>query len=142
MAIYQAPRRRWRLVLGSGVVGILVGIGLGLVVAGGPTDARTTLRELDGKLEAAAAPLDVLAIHGEQETGSARDARVITDALTRTARRFDEVRATVRMINGPAVSRFDDQVAELRRLARSKAGTRRVAAAAEKLADLLRNIVR
>jgi hypothetical protein len=99
MAIYQAPRKRWRAALVAGAVGALIGLGIGLAVGGGDPDPLDALRKLDATLEEAAAPLEVLVIHGQEDTGSSTDARVVTDAVSRTTLRFDEVRDTVQAFN-------------------------------------------
>ena len=142
MAIYQAPKKRWRLTLASGVVGAIAGLLIGLALGRGGTDQLTALRDLDTMLEDAASPLDVLAIHGEEDTGSSADARVVTDAVARTTQRFDQVRDVVVRINAQAVSDFDGHVARLRKLARDGADPDEIAEEAEDLADLLRDIVR
>ncbi len=142
MAIYQAPRKRWRLTLFSALIGALVGLGIGLIASGGDADPTDVLKQLDAELEEAAAPLDVLVIHGEADTGSSTDARVVTDALARTTQRFDEVRAAVRIFNSGAVEDFDRHVARLEELVRDEAGAAEIAEGAEALAALLRGIVR
>lgn len=141
MAIYQAPRKRWRLTLVAGIVGVLIGLIAGLVGGGGDSDPLAALRELDMKLEEAASPLDVLVIHGEADTGSAGDPRVVIDAVARTSQRFDEVRDSVVRINREAVVAFDGHVARLRKLAREDGDADAIADEAEELADLLRGIV-
>jgi hypothetical protein len=142
MAIYQAPRKRWRLAVITGVLGALAGLGIGLALGGGSDDPLAAMRQLDMQLEEAAAPLDVLVIHGQEDTGSSDDARVVTDALARTVQRFDEVRPVVRTIDAGAVEDFDDYVDRLRELAQERANPDEIAAEADGLADLLRGIVR
>ena len=142
MAIYQAPRKRWRLGVGAGVIGVLIGLVAGLVVGGGSNDPLASLRDLDTKLEDAASPLDVLVIHGEADTGSAGNPRVVTDAVARTKQRFDEVRDAVSAINADAVEEFDEHVAALEELAREDGDSDDIADEAEELAELLRGIIR
>jgi hypothetical protein len=141
MAIYQAPKRRWRLAVASGVIGLLVGLLIGVVTGGGDDDPLAALRRLDAQLDEAAAPLDVLSIHGRSGTGST-DERVVDDAVRRTQQRFDDVRPAVRAIDPDVAKEFDDRVAELRRLAREHADPDDIARAAEELADLLRSVIR
>ena len=142
MAIYQAPRKRWRLGLVCAVIGALAGVALGFALGGENDDPRAAMRMLDAKLEDAAAPLDVLVIHGRADTGSSTDTRVVIDAVARTTERFDEVRDIVRTINPDAVEDFDDHTAKLRELARERGDAEEIADEADELADLLRDIVR
>jgi hypothetical protein len=142
MAIYQAPRKRWRLAVACAVIGALVGLGVGIAGGGGSDDPLAAIRQLDTQLEEAAAPLDVLVIHGQADTGSSGDARIVTDALARTEQRFGQVRDLVATINADAVEAFDDHVDALRKLAADGANADEIASAADELADLLRGIVR
>lgn len=141
MAIYQAPRKRWRLALGAGVIGVLVGLGLSLVFAG-DDDPLSALRDLDAALEEAASPLEVLAIHGQEGTESANDPRVVTDAVARTEQRFEDLREVVRAFDDDAVDDVDGYITTLRELARERADGDDIAEEARELADLLRGIVR
>jgi hypothetical protein len=141
MAIYQAPRKRWRLAVVSGVIGVLAGLMVGFAFSGSGPDPLAAIRELDRQLEEAAAPLDVLVIHSEAETSSAADARVVTDALARTQQRFAEVRDVVEAIDPDAIEDFERHTEELRELAQDGADADAIAAEAEELAQLLRGIV-
>jgi hypothetical protein len=141
MAIYQAPRKRWRLALALAVVGAVAGLLIGLALGGGGNDdPLASLRILDTKLEEAAAPLDVLALHGQAGTG-ATDERIVTDALARTTARFDEVRAAVRAIDPEAEAEFDEYVDAISTLADDDADPEEIADEADELADLLRDLI-
>jgi hypothetical protein len=142
VAIYQAPRKRWRIALAAGLAGVVAGLGLGLAIGGGDADPIDVLRTLDAQLEDAAAPLDVLAIHGEVDAPSSKDARVATDALRLVRRRFEPVRPAVRMIDRDAEREVDEHLATLQQLVRERADPTDVARQADALADLLRGIVR
>ena len=143
MAIYQAPRKRWRLAVITGAIGAVVGLLVGLTLSGGGgDDPMKAIRALDASLDEAAAPLDVLVIHGEADTGSADNARVVLDAVTRTESRFDVVRDGVRAIDPTAIDEFERRVAKLRDLADERADADEIAEEASSLAAFLRDLVR
>jgi hypothetical protein len=141
MAIYQAPRKRWRIALLFSVLGLLGGLVIGLVIAGGDPDPVDSVRTLDRQLDETAASLDVLVIHGEVETTSADDPRVASDALRRVKQRFAELRPAVQALDPDDVEDVDEQIASLEELIRDRADADEIADSARELADLLRSII-
>jgi uncharacterized NAD-dependent epimerase/dehydratase family protein len=141
MAIYQAPRKRWRTAVATGVVGAVIGFGIGFVVHHGSTDTVTTLRKLDQRLDEAAAPLDVLVIHGDVNTSSAKDPRVARDALRRARAAFDGLRPDVHVLDPSAERRVNDGLDRLQQLIDGHASTAKIAAQARVVASAMRAIL-
>ena len=140
MAIYQAPRRRWRLALATGIVGGLIGLGAGVALRSEP-DPTETIRTLDGRLSDAAAALDVLVIHREADTRSTADPQVAEDAVRRTRARVDALRPEIAVLDPDALRDVDRHLSRLDELVSDGADPAEIAEEAEELAELLRGIV-
>jgi len=141
MAIYQAPRKRWRTAVATGIVGGLIGFGIGMVVDNRSTDTATVLRTIDRQLDRAAAPLDVLVIHRDVHTTSANDPRVARDALRRARDAFDALRPSVHALDPAAERRVDDGLDRLQELVDAHATTAKIAEQARLVASTMRSIV-
>jgi hypothetical protein len=140
MAIYQAPRRRWRLALVTGIVGGLIGLGAGVALRPEP-DPVQSIRTLDGELSDAASALDVLVIHREADTRSTADPQVAEDAVRRTRARIDRLRSEIRTLDPEALRGVDRHLSRLDELVDGGADPEEVAEEAEELAQLLREII-
>ena len=140
MAIYQAPRRRWRFALAMAIVGGLIGLLAGVALRPDP-DPIDTLRTLDAQLSEAAAALDVLVIHREADTGSTSDPRVAEDAVRRTRARIDEIRDEIAVVDPDALRAVDSHLSRLDELVGGRDDPEAIADEAEELADLLRGII-
>lgn len=140
MAIYQAPRRRWRLALVTGIVGGLVGLGIGLALRSAPEPIET-IRTLNRQLSDAAAGLDVLVIHDEADTRSTADPQVARDAIRRVRARVDSLRPQIRALDPDALTDVDRHLSRLGELATGGSDPDEIAEEAEELAEILRGIV-
>ena len=140
MAIYQAPRRRWRLALVMAIVGGLIGLLVGVALRPDP-DPIDTIRTLDAQVSEAAAALDVLVIHREADTGSTSDPRVAEDAVRRTRARIDEIRDEIAALDPDALRDVDRHLSRLDELVSDRDDPEAIADEAEELADLLRGII-
>lgn len=77
MAIYKPPKARWPLAVFVGVIGLLLGIGLGFLLASEDPDPAEGVRLVQQELTAAAAGLEVAGI---EYTEAVDDGEVLTDA--------------------------------------------------------------
>lgn len=140
MAIYQAPRRRWRLALATGIVGALFGLGVGVAIRSDP-DPVQTIQELDRRLSDAASALDVLVIHREADTRSTTDPQVAKDAIRRVRVRVEALRSEMRAVDPDGWRDVDRRLARLDELVREDADPGEIADEAEQLADQLRGFI-
>jgi hypothetical protein len=140
MAIYQAPRRRWRLALVTGLVGALIGLGAGVALRTQPEPVQS-IRTLDRELSDAASALDVLVIHREADTRSTADPQVAEDAVRRTRARVDRLRTEIRALDPDALRKVDRHLSRLDELVEGRADPEDIAGEAEELAQLLREII-
>lgn len=104
MAIYKPPKARWPLAVFSGVLGLLIGLGIGFVLGGEEPDADEGVRLVQQELIAAAAALEVAGIEYAE---SVDDGRVVTeaeyngalDALESSRERFETVKDALALLS-------------------------------------------
>ena len=77
MAIYKPPKARWPLAVFVGVIGFLLGIGLGFLLASEDPDPAEGVRLVRQELTAAAAGLEVAGI---EYTEAVDDGEILSDA--------------------------------------------------------------
>jgi hypothetical protein len=139
MAIYQAPRRRWRIALAFSLLGLIAGLIAGIAIGkSGRPSPQTVIAELDRELEGIAGVVGVVEVEYPQagdEVGGARG------ALERAERRYVEVRTALRAIDRDGAGRID---AAFERLGSMISGREKAAAVvreARALGRLLRSAV-
>ena len=120
MAIYKPPPSRWRLALATGVIGLLVGLGIGAFFLGqsdpDPTEAIQSIRT---ELTGVAGVLEVLEV---EYTEAFRDGDVVNEseyggavaALDRARTRFAEIRPTLLALDREKVQEIDGRFDDLR----------------------------
>jgi hypothetical protein len=143
MAIYKPPPSRWRFALATGVIGLLIGLGIGAFFLGqADPDPTESIREIKTELVGVAGVLEVLEVEYRE---SVRDGEVeneteyqgAKDALARARTRFEEVSETLRAIDEDKVDEIDSQFDELGELIEERADADDVSSAIRRLTEAL-----
>lgn len=143
MAIYRPPKARWPLALTTGVLGLVVGLITGWVVATTEPDPREAGREIKGALVAAAGSLEVASIEYEE---SVADGEVLKEAeyegalsaLDNSRARYDSVRPVLASLFPSQVEPVDALYGEAERLMRSRSDVAEVRSVLQELEAVLK----
>jgi hypothetical protein len=143
VAIYQAPRRRWRVALAAGLAGLIVGIGTGLVVAHhGQSTTAQVITTFDADLEDVAGVLGVLEVEYHDATqANASEMKGVTDALASARRRYAALRPAVRALDAATDRRIEDGFLRLGSLIEGHRPAQQVGAEVRSLARMLHDVV-
>jgi hypothetical protein len=142
MAIYRPPKPRWPLAVGTLVVGLLIGLGLGFALGGEDFDAADAATEIRGTLSAAAGSLEVASIEYSEaveggEVVAEAEYRGAVDAVESSRSQYEEVEPAVEGIAPGVATEISDSYDEVERLMSDVADEEEVAAALAELEELL-----
>ena len=142
MAIYQAPRRRWRLAIATAVLGALVGFGIGAVVMHHDPSPKVAIAQLDHDLDDIAALVGVVEVeYADARSGTASELRGARDALARARERYRPLSEAVAALAPSAARAISSRFAELDRLMAARRSAAFVGGRARSLAVKLRAVV-
>jgi len=142
MAIYRPPKPRWRVAVGAGLAGLLVGAVAGFAAGDKEPDPLEGARALQVDLTRAAGPLEVVAIEYEEavpagEVVAEAEYQGGLAALRSSRGRFEEVREALSVFDPARTDEIAAGYDELQRLMESHADPEDVRALTEELRDLL-----
>jgi hypothetical protein len=126
MAIYRAPRPRWRATLIGVVVALVVGIGIGFLLGGSEPDPEVAVQEMASELNRTSGTLEVVSIEYSE---AVEDGEVVSEpeyegaraAAIRARSSYDSVREPLALLVPGAVAEldaaFDDLIAAIDEIA-------------------------
>ena len=143
MAIYKPPKARWPLAIFTGVLGLLLGMGLGFVLGQEEPDAAEGVRLVEQELAAAAAGLEVAGI---EYTEAVDDGEVVSDAeyqgsldaLGSSRTRFESVREPLAALAPDLADAIDTTYDETETAMEERAATEEVQQLLDSLSELLK----
>ena len=143
MAIYRPPRPRWPAILAGAILGLLVGVGTGVLLArSDEPDAQAVVNDVRAGLSGAVGLLEVVTVEYEEsvadtEVRSRPEYEAARRALARSRARYEEAGEVMRALVPRVASRIDDTYDELERLVNAPAPVERVEQLVRRLIDLL-----
>lgn len=142
MAIYQAPRRRWRLAVITGVIGALVGFGIGALVMHKAPSPTVALTQLDRELDDVAGLIGVVEVeYNDARSGTATELKGARDALDRAHQRWVQLRDAVRVIGQSDEAGIEAGFAGLDHAMATRRSVSTVTAKARSLARMIQSVV-
>ena len=142
MAIYRPPKPRWPLAVATGVLGVLVGLGVGYLLGDTPPDPtdsvgaiRTSLISASGSLEVAAVEYEESVVDGEVESSQEYEGAL---AAVRSSRsKLSDVRAALDELAPERIGAIDEGYDEVVALMEARADATEVQRALDDLRELL-----
>jgi hypothetical protein len=148
VTISRPARPRWPGLLAAGIAGILIGVGVGLVIAGGDDegDPLTGVRDARNSLQRAAGVLDIVTVEYAEGVD---DGRVVSEpeyegarrAIARSGELYSDARPVLAYVNAERATRIDHAFRRLAQEASARVPEEALASDARALARSLENAI-